>query len=181
MLDNAGELRSILRKYGVQLVFTGHLHAQNIACDPPSLYDITTGSLVGYPHPYRILEFRTDDLEKQTLKIASQRVESLPGWPDLAVKSRDFMGDRSYPFMMRLLSEPPLNLPKSLCEELVPSLRYFWAEIASGDVESDFPQFPPEVRQYFQLFNSRDREGQPTLKDNNVTLQLDPTPDNLAT
>ncbi len=180
MLDNARELRSMLRKYGVQLVFTGHLHAQNIAGEQ-GLYDITTGSLVGYPHPYRILEFRTSPQEQQTLKISSQRVESLPGWPDLQVKSRDLMGDRSYPFMMRLLSEPPLNLPKPLCEELVPSLRYFWAEIASGDAQFYFPQFPPEVRQYFQRFNPGGKEGQPTLKDNNVTLEIHTTSDNFAT
>ena len=171
MLDDAKDLRELLRKYGVQLVFTGHLHAQHIAGEQ-GLYDITTGSLVGYPHPYRILEFRTDPLGKQTLEISSDRVESLPGWPDLAAKSRKLMGDRSHPFMMRLLSAPPLNLPKSLCEEFAPVLRNFWADVASGDARIDFPQFPPEVRQYFQGFTRTDANGQPELKDNNITLHL---------
>lgn len=172
MLDRAGEFRQLLRKYQVQLVFTGHLHAQHIACDPPSLYDITTGSLVGYPHPYRILEFCTDTQGKQTLKISSDRVESVPGWPDLSLRSRQLMGDRSYPFMTRLLSAPPLSLPPSLCEQFAPVLRDFWADVASGDAQFDFPQFPPEVRQYFQGFSRTDANGQPLLKDNNMTLPL---------
>lgn len=171
MLANAGDLRRLLRKYGVQLVFTGHLHAQHIACDQ-GLYDITTGSLVGYPHPYRILEFRTDASGKQTLHIASYRVESLPGWPDLPVKSRQLMADRSYPFMMRLLSLPPLSLPQPLCEQFAPFLRYFWADIACGDARMDFPQFPPQLRQYFQRFSSTDANGKPMIKDNNITLEI---------
>ncbi len=171
MLDNAGELRQLLRTYGVQLVFTGHLHAQNIACER-GLYDITTGSLVGYPHPYRILEFKTDTRGKQTLEIASYRVESLPGWPDLPAQSRQLMAERSDQFMMRLLSVPPLSLPPSLCEEFAPFLRYFWADIASGDAWFDFPQFPRPVREYFQRFSSTDGNGKPMIKDNNITLQI---------
>jgi 3',5'-cyclic AMP phosphodiesterase CpdA len=171
MLDNAAQLRQLLQKYQVQLVFTGHLHAQHIA-DSQGLYDITTGSLVGYPHPYRILEFRTDPQGHQSLKISSNRVKSLPGWPDLPVKSRELMGDRSYPFMMRLLSSPPLELPKSLCEELVPSLRYFWADIANGDAHFNFSHFPPKVGQYFHRFSATDVDGQPLCKDNNIILQL---------
>ncbi|MEB3339000.1 MAG: metallophosphoesterase, partial [Leptolyngbyaceae bacterium] len=45
MLDNAAALLSILQKAGVQLVFTGHLHVQDIACHQ-GVYDITTGSIV---------------------------------------------------------------------------------------------------------------------------------------
>jgi len=53
ILENAPELLQLLRDSGVQLVFTGHLHVQDIAyCQ--GVYDITTGSLVSYPHPYRV-------------------------------------------------------------------------------------------------------------------------------
>ena len=54
MLDNAPTLLKMLREANVQLVFTGHLHVQDIACSE-GVYDITSGSLVSYPHPYRML------------------------------------------------------------------------------------------------------------------------------
>jgi 3',5'-cyclic AMP phosphodiesterase CpdA len=50
MLENASELLSILRSYNVNLVFTGHLHIQDVAYQD-GIYDITTGSLISYPHP----------------------------------------------------------------------------------------------------------------------------------
>ncbi|HEY9295060.1 MAG TPA: metallophosphoesterase, partial [Phormidium sp.] len=78
MLENAPQLLEILRPK-VQLVFTGHLHVQDIA-DNGGIYDITTGSLVSYPHPYRILHFRVDELGRKWLQIESHRVDSLPEW-----------------------------------------------------------------------------------------------------
>ncbi|MDE5088367.1 MAG: metallophosphoesterase, partial [Trichodesmium sp. St16_bin2-tuft] len=46
------------------------------------------------------------------------------------------------------------------------SLRYFWADIASGDAVLDFPNFPPDVRRYFKSFNATNSI------DNNATLLL---------
>lgn len=153
MLDNAPLLLQLLQKAGVNLVFTGHLHAQDVAYQQ-GVYDITTGSLVSYPHPYRILHFYSDFQGKKWLKINSHRVESLPEWPHLAKMSREWMGDRSFAFMLRLLTESPLNLPVAEAKELAPSLRYFWADIAQGDGIFDFPHFPPKVRRYFQTFSA---------------------------
>lgn len=153
MLENAPLLLQLLQKAGVNLVFTGHLHAQDVAYKQ-GVYDITTGSLVSYPHPYRILHFYSDFQGKKWLKIKSYRVESLPQWPHLAKMSREWMGDRSFSFMLRLLTESPLNLPVAEAQELAPSLRYFWADIAQGDGIFDFPQFPPKVRRYFQTFSA---------------------------
>jgi len=58
ILQNAAKLRTALQQGGVQLVFTGHLHVQDVAYHE-GLYDITTGSLISYPHPYRLLHFST--------------------------------------------------------------------------------------------------------------------------
>lgn len=110
MLKNAPELRQLLQRYGVKLVFTGHLHVQDVAY-AEGIYDITTGSLVSYPHPYRVLEFNRDKLGSESLKVVSHRVESLPDFPDLQTLSRQWMGDRSYPFVLKLLTLPPLSLP----------------------------------------------------------------------
>ena len=171
MLENAPILREMLRKAGVQLVFTGHLHVQDIAHDN-GLYDITTGSLVSYPHPYRILNFRTDNYDRKWLQVESYRVGEVPGWTRLAQTSREWIGERSLPFMLKLLTDSPLNLPTATAEKLAPSLRYFWADIANGDAMFDFPQFPPAARRYFEQFGAINRDGIPNLIDNYTTLLL---------
>ncbi len=172
MLDNAPTLLKMLQDAGVQLVFTGHLHVQDVAC-ADGVYDITTGSLVSYPHPYRVLNLRTDDRGRRSLRIESERITSVPGWETLPHLSRELIGDRSQPFMLQLLTQPPLQLPQAEAKALVPALRYFWADIANGDAMFEFPQFPPRVRRYFERFSAINQDGQPHLIDNAVTLWLD--------
>ncbi|MBN3961233.1 metallophosphoesterase [Nostoc sp. NMS8] len=178
MLSNSAELLQLLRRYGVKLVFTGHLHVQDIAYSD-GVYDITTGSLVSYPHPYRVLEFHQDRQGKEWLQILSHRVESVPEFPDLQQSSRQWMGDRSFPFLIKLLTHSPLNLPLSQAKELAPGLRDFWATIADGDAVLDYPHFPAEVRRYIQTYSASQSNpgiataGNLTMSDNNTTLLLD--------
>lgn len=171
MLKNASTLLQILADAGVQLVFTGHLHVQDVA-NYKGIYDITTGSLVSYPHPYRILNFRTDNQGRKSLQVESHRVKSVPNSPMLLDESREWMGDRSLPFMLKLLTDPPLNLPLIEAEALAPSLRYFWASIADGDAWFDFPNFPPAARRYFKKFSAISPDGTHTFIDNNTTILL---------
>lgn len=170
MLENAPQLLEILRPK-VQLVFTGHLHVQDIAYNQ-GIYDITTGSLVSYPHPYRILHFRVDELGRKWLQVESNRIDCLPEWPDLPNFSREWMGDRSLQFMLRLLTEPPLSLPIETAQELAPSLRYFWADIAAGDGMFDYPNFPAKARRFFQNFSATGSDRTPAMIDNYATLLL---------
>lgn len=172
MLENAQALLALLQQAEVQLVFSGHLHVQDIA-HHHGVYDITTGSLVTYPHPYRVLHCRTDAQGRRWLQIESERVQSVPGWLSLQQTSRDLIGQRSQPFMLQLLTQPPLNLPTDEAEKLAPSLRYFWADIANGDAMFDFSHFPPAVRRYFESFSATDSNGHLTLIDNAVTLLLE--------
>ncbi len=171
MLDNAPVLRKMLKAAGVNLIFTGHLHVQDVAFDE-ELYEITTGSLVSYPHPYRILELRTDERGQRWLQIESHRVKSVPGWENLSQVSREWIGDRSHLFMLKLLTAEPLSLSVVEAEKLVPSLRYFWADIAAGDSLFDFPDFSPAARRYFAAFSAITKEGKPALIDNHTTLLL---------
>lgn len=169
MLENAPQLLQLLQKYEVKLVFTGHLHVQDVACSQ-GVYDITTGSLVSYPHPYRVLEFHRDHLGKERLQIVSHRVESVHNFPNLQHSSRQWMGDRSFPFLIKLLTSPPLSLSLAQAKKLAPSLRDFWATIADGDAVLDYPDFPLEVRRYIQAYGAIDSA---TLIDNNSTLLLE--------
>jgi 3',5'-cyclic AMP phosphodiesterase CpdA len=148
MLSNADRLCELLQKYGVKFVFTGHLHVQDIAkSDRYDLYDITTGSLVSYPHPYRVLNYADGQL-----KIASHFIKSLPECQDLQHFSREWMGDRAVPFIMRLLTEPPLCTDPTLALEMTKDLRYFWADIAEGDAKFSFPEFSPPAKNYFESY-----------------------------
>jgi 3',5'-cyclic AMP phosphodiesterase CpdA len=172
MLDNAPELRQLLRRYGVQLVFTGHLHVQDVAYQD-GLYDITTGSLVSYPHPYRICRFRQDERGQRSLQVESYHIQSVAGWENLPDISREWIGDRSHPFMMRLLTDHPLKFPETEAERLVPDLRYFWAHICQGDSLFDFSHFPPQARRYFENFGAIAAEGHLEFIDNHAVFLLE--------
>ncbi|HHP7230195.1 MAG TPA: metallophosphoesterase family protein [Xenococcaceae cyanobacterium] len=169
MLDNRMSLLNLLQKYGVKLIFTGHLHVQDIA-KLNEIYEICTGSMVSYPHPYRVIEVTSQNNHQIQLNIKSHRVKSVAGWENLSEISREYLGDRSSLFMMRLLTSAPLNLSPTEAAKYTPDLRYFWSDIAAGDSYFDFPQFPPALRNYFQQFSAVDCQGNPNLIDNNVTL-----------
>ena len=189
MLENAAELLAILKEFEVGLIFTGHLHVQDIAqmpvsqipmpvgqnvdvedegdrlLSPSHMTEITTGSLVSYPHPYRILQGWQDE-SGQHLNVETLHIQAVEVCEDLQHQSRERIAERSHPFMMKLLTDPPLSLPEAEAETLVPHLRYFWADICGGDAQFDFPQFPPAVRRYFSHFSAD------SLIDNKATLTL---------
>ncbi|MFQ3585711.1 MAG: metallophosphoesterase, partial [Cyanobacteriota bacterium] len=172
MLRNASQLRQLLQTYGVQLVFTGHLHMQHIArCN--RVYDITTGSLVSFPHPYRVIDIQSDPSDPEAgiqVNIESYQVASLPDWPHLQEFSREWMGQRSQPLMVKFLTSSPFHLPLEQAEALAPQLQYFWAELAAGDPELHFPQFPQPAGRFLQRF-SRSFRCPP---DNCAQLHLQP-------
>lgn len=171
MLRNAPVLLNLLQRAGVQLVFSGHLHVQDIS-SVQGVYDITTGSLVSYPHPYRILEVRTNGQGPLQLQVESRCVASVPGWPDLQQTSREWMGDRSVSFMHRFLTEPPLSLSTAEANRLAPSLRYFWATIAAGNPEFHFPNLPRPLRDYFENFSTRKNSHTNRVDANQATITL---------
>ncbi len=174
IIQNATTFQTLLRSARIQMVFTGHLHIQNIA-HRKGVYDITTGSLVSYPHPYRIMRFQMDDQGHQQLHIESHRIQSVPGWPALQHSSREWMGNRSQPAMEKLLTSFPLELSPEQAQPLLPDLRYYWAHIAAGDARFSFPHFPAPARDYLEQMN-RSLACDPhsdLSSDNHCTLQLE--------
>ncbi len=171
MISNAPALVKRLQAAKVPMAFTGHLHVQDVA-QAGDFYAITTGSLVSYPHPYRLMSLSTDEAGAHHLRIESKRVEQVPEWPTLQETSKAWMGDRSFPFILKLLTEPPLSLSLSEAKEYAPYIRDFWANVADGDAIFDYPQLPVEVQQYFGRYDAVCAKGQPKLIDNNATLAL---------
>jgi 3',5'-cyclic AMP phosphodiesterase CpdA len=173
LIQEAEQFCQLLRNYGVQLVFSGHLHIQDLAYSE-GLYDVTTGSLVSYPHPYRLVEIQRNLAEGLAVSITSRRVEGLADWPDLQTYSKEWMGDRGVVVLDRLLGQPPLKLSDALRQEILPHLRYFWATVAAGDPYLRFPALPSPAREYFERFSS-DRQchwGHLGSCDNEAQLKL---------
>jgi sulfur relay (sulfurtransferase) DsrF/TusC family protein len=167
ILSNSSELIEILDRYGVKYIFTGHLHVQDIARSD-RIYDITTGSLISYPHPYRLCHYH-QDADRCWLQIESEYIRSLPGWPELQTTSRNLVRDRSNLYLLKMLVEPPLNLHPLTARRLMPQLREFWADVAAGDTLFEFNDLPPIARQYFESFGAI-TDGIPTSIDNHVAI-----------
>lgn len=72
VIDDRKKIRKALAKEGLQVLFTGHAHAQDIVYDK-GIYDIETGSLVSYPSPFRMVT-----LEDHTLTLHSHTIRSIP-------------------------------------------------------------------------------------------------------
>jgi len=170
ILENRQALMQRLAAAGVHLIFTGHLHVQDIAQEQ-TLWEITTGSLVSYPHPYRIVT-ATPQTAATQIQVETFRVAAVADWPDLQATSMRWMRDRAVPFMVKLLTCPPFNLSVPEAEQYAPELKDFWASIAAGDSDFDFPHLPPAVNQALKTFGAVDAEGRHCPIDNHATLVL---------
>lgn len=71
VIDDWKKVRKALAKEGLEIIFTGHSHAQDIVYDK-GIYDIETGSPVSYPSPFRLVT-----LNDHTLDIHSHNISSI--------------------------------------------------------------------------------------------------------
>ena len=92
---NADALRDSLMLHGVRLVLTGHFHISGVSTyldtlltHTDSLVEITTGSPITFPCPYRWLTLSED---RNHIDVATSTITSLPGYPDLYGYSRESM------------------------------------------------------------------------------------------
>lgn len=125
-----------LAKAGLNLVFTGHTHTQNITRkvwpEGEVLLDVQTGSLVSYPNPLR---FVTLDPSRSRLAIRSQRILRLAGGvasnqPDFAATSRDFADGRQHDIVareMRSRSSLPASRQAELTHQIVQAVMASYA------------------------------------------------------
>ena len=169
-IHNRAALLDCLQSFQVPLLFTGHLHVQDVA-QQGSLWEVTTGSLVSYPHPYRVVTV-TPTAGNIQVQIESHRVQAVPDWPDLQGASLTWMRDRAIPFMTRLLTLPPFNLPAAEARRYAPQFKDFWATIAAGDGQFQYPQLPTDLQQQLHRFGAVDEQGQYRAIDNNTMLHL---------
>jgi predicted MPP superfamily phosphohydrolase len=169
MVHNHQSIIDRLQAAGVRLMFTGHLHVQDIARQG-DLCEVLTGSIVSYPHPYRVLEVEQDDVGNLRVDVQSHRLQAVAPWEDLQAMSYQWMCDRAGGFMTKFLISPPISLSLTEAEAIAPSLSHFWATIAAGDPQLDFSHLPPHLRHRLERFNAVDADGQPQRLDNTASL-----------
>jgi 3',5'-cyclic AMP phosphodiesterase CpdA len=126
-VENAQELKAILRKHGVRITLTGHLHIQDVKQED-GLHNIVTASLAGYPHAYRVITLRDGVLD-----IRSRRLTAIASQPDLQGFSRDFTADAFVNVISDALVAMPFNYARPQADVTAQKLRDWWPAIADGD------------------------------------------------
>lgn len=169
MVHNHQALIRRLEAARVPLMFTGHLHVQDIA-RRGNLCEILTGSIVSYPHPYRVVDVERHDDGRLTVEVDSHRLTAVEPFADLQAMSYQWMCDRSSGFMTKFLTSPPLNCSLAQAEAIAPHFTHFWATIAAGDPYFDFSDLPAEIRPVMEVFNATGDDGQPQRLDNQARL-----------
>ncbi len=168
MVSNAQEIIQRLEVAQVRLIFTGHLHVQDVA-RRGDLCEVLTGSLVSYPHPYRIVEIEQGEGDLR-MAVRSRRLTAVHPWDDLQAMSHQWMCDRASGFMAKFLTSPPVGMAEVEAAAIAPQLRHFWAAIAAGDAQIDFSHLPEDVQARLSCYNAVDSEGNPQAIDNTATL-----------
>ena len=81
VIDDWQNVANILMDAGLNIIFTGHYHANDISSythNTKELFDIQTGSLVTAPCPYRLVKVKKNKLEVST-KTVQSIAATLPG------------------------------------------------------------------------------------------------------
>lgn len=82
LIDDWKDKAQILADNGLKIILTGHFHSNDVTLLTSSkgntIYDIETGSLSGYPFPYRLMT-----LQNNVLSIETRFVEAIPGKSNL--------------------------------------------------------------------------------------------------
>lgn len=83
-INDAVNFRAQLMEAGLEYVFTGHMHANDIASftdkSGRTLYDIETASLPAYPSPIRKVEVFGDEFHFDTIYVESLKADTLPDY-----------------------------------------------------------------------------------------------------
>lgn len=105
-----------LADYGLNVVFTGHFHAQDITKKTSGngfVYDIETGSTSSAPCPYRIITLNT---VTKSMQIASKKIEgvtysTIPSGSTFQQYAKDDLIAGTKFISYYMLNAPPYNIP----------------------------------------------------------------------
>lgn len=136
-------------KNDINIIFTGHFHAQDIA-EKRGVYDIETGSTVTYPCPYRIIS-----IEGDSLKINSFFVSNIdypvPSGKDFTSYAHDFLEEAMPGIIKGMFSDKVPEPCKTNASKIVS--RAYVANLAGDEKylfqdKEEIKAMKKEVRQY---------------------------------
>ncbi len=137
-LKNADAIRDSLMQHGVHLVLTGHFHVNGISTrhdsitGNDSIVEITTGSPITYPCPYRWLSLSKD---RKQVTVETEYVRSIDSQPDLMTYSREWMREHA----RNMLPAMSLRLWKRVDEAKGRVAQEFGERVAERLVENCIP------------------------------------------
>lgn len=121
MLSNYPIVGKLLADHGMNLAFTGHFHANDIASqdfEGARLVDCETGSLVTAPCPYRLASL---DLATAQVDISTETVGAIPSHPsDFVAFSSDFLNRGLTDTTLVQLTHAPYFLDAARAAQVAP-------------------------------------------------------------
>ena len=108
-MDNAAEVKKLLKDYGVKVVFSGHIHAQDIMAED-DLTEIVTSSYNIIDHGYGLLKLNDSQVayDRKTISV-SNWAKGKPGLPAEVYKHDTYLKDLFLNDGERLAYETLLN------------------------------------------------------------------------
>jgi len=112
-----------LADLGLNVVFTGHFHAQDISKKTTTngfVFDIETGSTVTSPCPYRIVTLNTVD---KTLQVASKKIDgvsysTIPSGTSFQQYAKSYLTTGMKGISFYMLNNPPYSIPAAYISSL---------------------------------------------------------------
>ena len=127
LVDNVEWVQKSFMEAGLNVVFTGHFHASDIAKAEDGngnyLYDIETGSTVTYPCPYRIINISENQLDIQT-KLIEDIDYPLPSGMSFQQYAQSMVNTGFNEMISSLIHEYYSVLPAFLPQWLKPIVRF---------------------------------------------------------
>ncbi len=139
LIDDWKKTAEVFVKLGLNIVFTGHFHAQDISVfgkKGKQVYDIETGSTVSYPMPYRLVYFIGKEME-----ITTGYVEQIPG------RSADELEQRAREYAVSGISTVvkdmlPHKIPDEVVQQAGAALSEAYLAHLKGDEQMPSTYFP---------------------------------------
>ncbi len=182
VLDNYRAVAQRFAGYGMEVVFTGHFHAQDIVqtnFDSGTLLDIETGSLVTFPCAYRLLTLETNG----NLAIASHPVTHIDfdlGGVSFPTYASNFVRAGLISTMIYIATHSPYNLSSSRAQVVAPALAEAAVALYQGDEAEE--ALSPETQSIIAQLRSASDVGSRRLVNTLNTWLHDPAPaDNALT
>lgn len=127
VVDHSRSVRRVLAQEGLEVVFTGHAHTQDVARSH-GLWDVETGSTVSYPLPYRTVE-----LHGSAMQVHSHHLDSID-YDTHGLPLQDYARASTAQGFRSLVSE---FLPEAVPQDLRDRILAFGAELMCDNYRGD--------------------------------------------